>query len=163
MSKQLTDGQASAGAAAEGQERRRIERRRHVLHALLYGSFNPRRHGPRRADERSVCAVDWHHPRWLAIAILILVFSCTDAFLTLLLVEHGAYEVNPLMAPLIGGSAFALVKIALTSGGVVLLTLLSRLRAFGRIPVGALLYSVLALYGALITYEYHLLSTLLAL
>jgi hypothetical protein len=163
VSKQLTDGQPAAAAAAAGDERRRIERRQHVLHALLYGSFNPRRRGPRRADERTLCAVDWHHPRWLAIAMLILVFSCIDAFLTLLLVEHGAYEVNPLMAPLIGGSSFALIKIVLTSGGVVLLTLLARLRAFGRIPVGALLYSVLALYGALITYEYHLLSQLIAL
>jgi len=144
------------------QERRRTDRRRHVLRALLHGSFNPRRHGPRRAEECAVSAVDWHHPQWLAIAVLIVVFSCTDALLTLMLVERGASEANPLMAPLVGGSgvAFALVKIGLTAGGVVLLTQLARMRAFGGLPVGVLLYTVLAIYGALIAYEFGLLNAL---
>jgi hypothetical protein len=148
------------GSGPGPQERRRIDRRIHVLRALLLGSFNPRRRGPRRADERAVSAVDWHHPQWLAIAMLILLFSCTDALLTLMLVERGASEANPLMAPLVGGSgvAFALVKIGLTAGGVVLLTQLARMRAFGRIPVGVLLYTVLAIYGALIAYEFELLN-----
>lgn len=92
--------------------------------------------------------------------MLIVVFSCTDALLTLVLLERGAYEANPMMAPLVVGSAsaFAVVKIGLTAGGVVLLTQLARLRAFGRIPVGVLLYVVLAIYGALIAYEFGLLN-----
>jgi hypothetical protein len=53
--------------------------------------------------------------------------------------------------------AFTCVKIALTALGVVFLTQLARLRAFGRIPVGFVLYSVLAVYAALILYEYRLL------
>lgn len=144
-------------------ERRRGERRARVLRALLYGSFRPRRHGPRRGDERGISAVDWHHPQWLAISMLIVIGSCTDALLTLVLVERGiAVEANPLMAPLVGHSAlaFALVKVVLTAGGVVLLTQLARIRAFGRIPVGVFLYLVLAIYGALITYEMNLLNML---
>jgi hypothetical protein len=64
------------------------------------------------------------------------------------------------MAPLVGHSAltFALVKVALTAGGVLLLTQLARLRAFGSIPVGVFLYLVLGIYGALITYEFSLLG-----
>jgi hypothetical protein len=149
-----------AAATASEPERRRTERRRHVLRALLHGSFRPRRRGPRRADEHQVSAVDWHHPQWLAIAMLIVVFSAADALLTLMLMERGAYEVNPFMALLVGGSAlsFALVKVGLTAGGVVLLTQIARIRAFGRIPVGVFLYSVLALYGALIAYEFSLLN-----
>ena len=149
-----------AAATASEPERRRTERRRHVLRALLHGSFRPRRRGPRRADEHQVSAVDWHHPQWLAIAMLIVVFSAADALLTLMLIERGAYEINPFMAPLVGGSAlsFALVKVGLTAGGVVLLTQIARIRAFGRIPVGVFLYSVLALYGALIAYEFSLLN-----
>ena len=149
-------------AAASEPERRRTERRRHVLRALLHGSLRPRRRGPRRADEHQVSAVDWHHPQWLAIAMLIVVFSAADALLTLMLIERGAYEINPFMAPLVGGSAlsFALVKVGLTAGGVVLLTQIARIRAFGRIPVGVFLYSVLALYGALIAYEFSLLNAL---
>jgi hypothetical protein len=151
------DSPVSGGQSAP--ERRSGERRHHGWRAVLQGSLRPRRRGPRRAGEHAVAAVDWHHPQWLVIAILIVVFSCADALLTLMLVERGAYEVNPLMAPLVGGSAraFALVKVGLTAGGVVALTQIARLRAFGRVTVGALLYTVLALYGALIVYELTLL------
>jgi len=142
------------------QMRRGPDRRKRVLWSLVYGSFHPRRRGPRRADENSLTAVDWHHPQWLAIATLIVAFSSADAFLTLVLIGHGAYEMNPLMAPLVGGSAvgFAMTKIGLTAIGVVLLTQLARLRTFGRIPVGAILYSVLVIYGTLIFYEFRLLA-----
>ena len=88
--------------------------------------------------------------------------SCGDALLTLMLMARGAYEINPFMAVLIGSSAtrFAYVKISLTAVGVVLLTQLARLRTFGRIPVGFILYSVLVLYGTLILYEFQLLRQL---
>lgn len=155
--------QQSAPMQAEWSERRHgTDRRRHTLRALLQGSLTPRRRGPRRANEHAVAAVDWHHPQWLAIAMLIVVFCSADAFLTLLLMERGAREVNPFMAPLVNGSSlrFALVKIGATASGVVLLTQLARLRAFGRLPVGALLYSVLALYALLIAYELKLLNML---
>jgi hypothetical protein len=144
-------------------ERRRVERRSQLLRSLLYGSFRPRRRGPRRIDERGISAVDWHHPQWLAISMLIVIGSCTDALLTLILIERGvAEEANPLMAPLVGHSAlaFALVKVVLTAGGVVLLTQLARIRAFGSIPVGVFLYLVLAIYGVLIAYELKLLNML---
>jgi Domain of unknown function (DUF5658) len=147
------------------ERRRGPDRRKEVLRALFYGSFNPRRRGPRREGERSVSAVDWHHPQWLAVAMIILLLSCADACLTLALMDQGAYEINPLMAPLVGGSplAFTLVKIGLTAGGVVTLTVLARVRAFGRVPVSLVLYSVLAGYGLLLVYELRLLeATLLA-
>jgi len=60
------------------------------------------------------------------------------------------------MAPLVGDRiVFAAVKIGLTAGGVVMLTQLARIRAFGRISVGVLLYTVLAIYSALIVYEFR--------
>jgi hypothetical protein len=140
--------------------RRGVDRRKRVLWSLVYGSFHPRRRGPRRAGEHTLTAVDWHHPQWLAIGTLIVALSCGDAFLTLVLIGQGAYEMNPFMAPLVGGSAvaFALTKVGLTALGVVLLTQLARLRTFGRIPVGAILYSVLVIYGTLIFYEFRLLN-----
>jgi hypothetical protein len=143
-------------------ERRRGERRRQVLRALLQGSFHARRRQPRRAGEQALAAVDWYHPQWLATAILIVVLSSADALLTLALIEHGAYETNPLMRPLVDGSAlpFTVVKVGLTAGGVVLLTLLASMRLFGRLPAGLLLYALLAGYGALILYEFSLLGLL---
>jgi len=104
-------------------------------------------------------AVDWHQPQWLGVAILIVLLSCIDAFLTLMLIDHGAYEANPLMAPLVAGSQliFTLVKVGLTGGGVVLLTLVARMKIFRRVPISVLLYALLIAYAALVTYEARLL------
>jgi hypothetical protein len=160
------DGAASSVVApapdgtTEADRRGAPDRRRRTLHALFYGSFRPRRRKPRRDGLPRVSGLDWHHPQWLAVAVLIVLLSCADAFLTLTLLERGAYEVNPVMDLLLGGSAlaFTVVKIGLTAGGVVLLTLLARMKAFGRIPVGLLLYLVLAGYCVLIAYELRLLE-----
>jgi Domain of unknown function (DUF5658) len=156
-----SQGQGAAASEDESLDRRRgPDRRKQGIRALWYGSFNPRRRGSRRDGERRVSSVDWHDPQWLAVAMLIVLFSCVDAFLTLTLIDHGAYEVNPFMAPLVGGSAlaFAMVKIGLTGGGVVLLTILARMKAFGRVPVSLLLYTVLLGYGVLLVYEFRLLQ-----
>ena len=144
------------------ERRKQGDRRRSTLRALVYGSFNPRRRRPRRAEDAGIAAVDWHDPQWLAVALLILLFSCADALLTLMLVERGAYEANPFMAAFVHGSAwgFTAVKIVLTSGGVILLTLLTKFRAFGRLPVSGVLYAILAAYGALVIYELWLLEKL---
>jgi Domain of unknown function (DUF5658) len=142
-------------------ERRNADdRRKRTLHSLLYGSFNPRRRAPRRDSARSLRDLDWHEPQWLAVAMLIVLLSCADAALTLTLISRGAYEVNPIMAPIVDGSAlmFTVIKVGLTAGGVVLLTLVARMRAFGKIPVSFFLYAILAGYGTLVVYELRLLE-----
>ncbi len=128
----------------------------------MHGTLKPRRLGPRRDGEQALGAIDWYHPWWLAIATLILGLCASDAVLTVVLISRGAYELNPLLAPLLDGSGmlFVAVKIGLTGVGVVLLTLLSRVKAFGRLPVALLLYAVLAGYGVLIAYELRLLEQL---
>ena len=155
-----SQGQGAVASVDVLERRGGSDRRQQPVRSILYGSFNPRRRDPRREGDRKLSGVDWHDPQWLAVAMLIVLFSCVDAFLTLTLIDHGAYEVNPFMAPLVGGSAlaFSLVKIGLTAGGVVLLTLLARMRAFGRVPVSLLLYTVLLGYGALLVYEFRLLQ-----
>src|SRR3954464_7105412 len=126
------------------ERRLRVERRRSVLGALWQGNFARRRHAPRRGTERHPVVTDWFHPQWLAVGILILLLCSTDALLTLTLLDRGAVEVNPLMAALLGGSgrAFATWKVGMTAAGVVLLTVLARLRVFGR-AVGVILYVIL--------------------
>jgi hypothetical protein len=153
---------AAGTAESHGATDRRLaaDRRKRTLHALLYGNFHPRRREPRRCGEAILSGIDWYAPQWLAIAVLIVVLSCVDAALTLSLIEHGAYEMNPVMASLLGGSAtaFTAVKIGLTATGVVLLTVLVRMRAFGKIPVALILYLVLLGYAVLVTYEVRLLD-----
>ena len=151
-----------AAIESEPERRRGPDRRTRVARALVYGSFHPRRLGPRRDGEHRLGAVDWHHPWWLAVATSILILCAADAILTVILIGRGAYEVNPILAPLIGrsGALFAMVKIGVTGVGVVLLTLLCRFKAFGRMPVALVLYGVLAGYGVLIGYELRLLGWL---
>lgn len=147
--------------AATPDRRLGYERRRTVLRALWRGNFERRRIAPRRNTERFIVVTDWFHPQWLAVAIGILLLCCADAFLTLTLIVHGANEINPVMAPLVEGSghAFAYWKVGLTTLGVVLLTVLARLRVFGR-AVGVILYIVLAGYVILVTYELFLLRNI---
>jgi hypothetical protein len=143
------------------ERRDRIERRRSVLRALWHGNFKRRRVAPRRTLERHAVVTDWFHPQWLGVGILILLLCCFDAVLTLTLINHGAYELNPFMAPLLEGTGrgFALVKVGLTAAGVIFLTILARLRIFGR-SVGFILYLVLAGYAVLVAYELFLLRNI---
>lgn len=131
----------------------------------MHGSFKRRRRQVRRVGDRNIASIDWHHPQWLAVVMLILLLCMTDALLTLTLLNLGAQEINPFMKPLVTGvgPAFAIWKMGLTSGGVIMLTILARLRAFGVLPIGALLYVVLTLYVILVAYELWLLEQLLML
>jgi hypothetical protein len=108
-----------------------------------------------------VVVTDWFHPQWLALAIGILLLCFLDAILTLKLISHGASEVNPFMRPLVHGSgqSFAYWKIGLTAMGVTTLTVLARLRFWGR-AVGTVLYVVLVAYLALVGYELFLLRNI---
>jgi hypothetical protein len=137
------------------------ERRRSVLRALWHGNFARRRVAPRRHTERHVVVTDWFQSHWLAVSILILLLCSADALLTLTLIARGAEELNPFMDPLVQGSghAFAAWKLGLTAGGVVLLTLLARLRVFGK-GVGTILYGVLGMYAVLVGYELFLLQNI---
>jgi hypothetical protein len=163
---QLQIGPAETHRAllSDQRERRRAgDRRTSTLRSLVTGSFSPRRRGPRRAYDRSIAGTDWYEPQWLAVALLILLLSIADALLTLALLQHrGVLEANPIMAAFVKGNPnyFAGVKIGLTAAGVVLLTTLARVRAFGRIPVSALLCAVLVGYAVLVAYETWLLRTL---
>ncbi len=156
------DTSESIPHAPDGERRAGNDRRRQTLKALLVGSFTPRRRNPRRDGERGIAALDWHPARWLGVSVTIVLLSVADAILTLTLLNLGAEEINPVMEPLVTGSgrSFALWKMGLTAGGVILLTLLARMRAFGRIPVGGILYSVLAVYVVLVGYELWLLENL---
>jgi hypothetical protein len=138
-----------------------FERRRSVLSALWHGNFFRRRINPRRESERHAVVTDWFHPQWLAVVILILLLCGADAILTLTLIDRGAHELNPFMDPLVRGSGhgFAYWKFGLTAVGVVILTVLARLRLYGR-SVGWVLYGVLGIYSVLVGYEIFLLRNI---
>jgi hypothetical protein len=144
---------------AAPERREDADRRRRVWWSILYGNFNPRRRAPpRRLDQSRYHSVDWHSPHLLAVAIGILLLSVVDAFMTLILLQGGAAEVNPIMALVVYRSVavFAALKMALTSLGVVFMVFLARYRFMRRLPVGWVLYVVLIAYTSLIGYEIHM-------
>ncbi len=106
--------------------------------------------------------MDWHHPQWLAVAILTLLLCTADAFLTLVLLERGATEANPFMQPLVGGSplVFAHGEDGPDLGRHRRADPARPRESLGRIPVSVLLYGVLFAYAALVGYEFWLLTTL---
>jgi hypothetical protein len=141
------------------ERRSRRERRSRTLFSLASGNFKRRRHGPRRVRDASIAVTDWYAPQWLAAGLAILILSVIDALSTLVLLSHGAHEANPFMDTIVHGDgrSFVAFKFGLTAVGVVVLILLARVRAFGRLPVSMLLYAVLLAYLCLVGYEFTLL------
>ena len=66
------------------------------IRSLLFGG---RREKIRRQeDTRRIFYVDRYSPKLFAVIVAILFLSVIDALLTLSLLNHGAYEINPVMA-----------------------------------------------------------------
>ena len=86
--------------------------------------------------------------------------SAADAFLTAILLLHGADEINPIMAMFVYRSVamFAAFKMALTGISIVGLVFLSRHRFMRVLRVELVLYAVLVVYVGLIGYEIWLLK-----
>jgi hypothetical protein len=141
-------------AVAELERRGVPDRRRRFWWALLYGSFNPRRRVPRRIGG-GVQLVDWHHSRLLAVVLAILILCVTDAFLTLILLQSGAHEANPVMATVVYQDAktFTILKMFMTSCSVAVMVMLAGYRFLGVFRVELLLYLVLTGYISLVGYE----------
>jgi Domain of unknown function (DUF5658) len=80
--------------------------------------------------------------------------------MTLVLLQGGAYEVNPIMAAVIYRSAalFAVLKMSLTGASITLMVILARYRFFRLLRVEWVLYGVLVVYASLITYEVWMLK-----
>ena len=89
------------------------------------------------------------------MSIGILLLSATDAFLTGILLLHGADEVNPIMAVFVyrNVAVFAAIKMAMTGISVTVMVFLSRYRFMRVLRVDLVLYAVLLVYFWLIGYE----------
>jgi hypothetical protein len=143
------------------ERRERTDRRRRHLWSVFYGSFNPRRRRPaRRLSDTRFQPVDWYSAHLLAVAIGILLFSAADAFLTGILLVHGADEINPIMAVFVyrNVAVFAALKMAMTSLSIIVMVFLSRYRFMRLIRVDLVLYAVLLIYAWLIGYEIWMLN-----
>ena len=158
----MMEGTAARPTAWGSDRRDRIDRRRRVVWSILYGSFNPRRRRPaRRLNDSRFHPMDWYSAHLLAVSVGILLLSAADAFLTSILLLHGADEVNPIMAAVLvyrSVAVFAAIKMAMTGIGIVGLVFLSRYRFMRMLRVDLVLYAVLVVYVWLIGYEIWMLK-----
>jgi Domain of unknown function (DUF5658) len=147
-------------SATEFDRRSGNERRSISFAAYWHGARNPRRRSGRRATDLRYAVVDWYSPRLLIPVFTILGLCVLDGMLTVLLMRHGASELNPVMALFLPHNLlwFAFVKLALTGAGLCVLVACSRMQLFRKIPGELLVYAVLGIYVWLIAYELRLLE-----
>lgn len=139
-----------------------LDRRALTLRTLLTSGASPRRRGGRRAGEQEL-PVDFHEPYLLVLAVVMLLLSVADAFLTVTLMSDGAQETNPLLAFVLNEHPrfFAVTKMALTGMGVVLLVAMARTKLFRLVRAVLFFQGLVAAYFVLVAYEAWLVSTLL--
>jgi hypothetical protein len=136
------------------------DRRSITFAAYWHGARNPRRRGGRRSTDRYYTIVDWYSPRLLIPVLGILGLCVLDGMLTVMLMKHGAAELNPVMALFLPQDllSFALVKLGLTGAGLCVLVACSRMRLFRKVPGELFVYAVLGVYMWLIVYELRMLE-----
>ena len=143
-------------------ERRSISDRRHRsginMRALLFGG---RRKLIRRfEDKQKLFYVDRYSQRHFGAIVLILFLSVIDAILTIILINHGATEINPIMAYClnVGPFTFLSAKYLFTSVGLfVLLMLRNILIRPLRIYTGSLFYYFLVAFIGVVSWQLCLL------
>lgn len=141
-------------------ELRRLERRSFTFRTLYGALFIKRRRRGRREDDLLNTYIDWYGPWPLAATVFIILLCSLDAFFTLILISHGAVEMNILMDWLIRKDiqTFAATKMAITSLALIVLVMHFNFRIYRFIMVRYLMYALVPAYLALIAYEIHLLS-----
>ena len=136
-------------------ERAGSDRRIFGWRTVLFGFLRSRRRQLRRGEDADIVFMDWHHPWLFFLAVGTMLLSCSDAFLTLMLLDRGMIEANPVMASLLGhGTAlFAATKMALTGFGILTLVFLAKSRFLDRFRTGLFLTAFFVGYACLVTYE----------
>lgn len=137
------------------EQREGADRRRFNWCTVVYGFTLSRRHAHRRVGDNEVIFLDWHHPWLFFLATGTMLLSCADAFLTLLLLERGMIEANPVMNAVLsqGTAAFTSTKLAMTAFGILVLVFLAKSRFLNRFRTGLLLTIFFSLYACLVCYE----------
>jgi hypothetical protein len=118
----------------------------------------------RKDDKYKMSYLDQYDSRIFIAIVLLLFFSIIDAFLTLFLIDHGASEINPIMAYFLkfGPFTFVSVKYFFTSYSILVLLIFSncfirKLKIYTR----SLLSYALGTFMIVIGWELFLMSRIL--
>ena len=154
--------QQNSGGKGGRTEQRGSERRTPTLSTLHGALFLNRRRRFRRNDDRVNSYVDWHGHMTLATTLLIILLCFADAFLTTVLLEKGAVELNVFMNWLIRKDihTFAIVKMAITGTALTVLVMHYNFRIYKYIAVKYILFALVPGYSLLILHELRMLASI---
>jgi len=147
------------------EDRRGIDRRTNTKARLKYLLFNGRRERFRRDEDRGKAFIFDRYNQKLFLAITaILILSIIDAVLTLVVIQRGATELNPVMAYFLdhGTSTFIVAKYVLTSIGVLILLIFKNVFLTKiKIYTHSLFPCVILIFTAVIVWELFLIFSTL--
>ncbi|MCK5092163.1 MAG: hypothetical protein KAR30_06505 [Gammaproteobacteria bacterium] len=157
---------ADATGTDRKQQNMRVTHDRRVfsIKAIWYSiTIGRRKSSQREINTSSEFVVDSHEGWLLSLTLGVIVLCISDAYMTILLMNHGAIETNPLMAILIENSVilFLWVKLALTTMSIMLLLILKNFTLFKCINGYHLIIMALLGYMYLLRYEFVLLDLVL--
>jgi hypothetical protein len=119
----------------------------------------------RKDDTQKRFWVDQYSSILFALIVIILFLSIVDALLTLILIDNGAAEMNPIMAYYlkIGPYTFLAVKYTLTSIGVISLLIFRNvfLRII-KIYTHSLFYIIIAVFMTVVMWEFYLIFNIMS-
>ncbi len=148
---------ALVGALADASERRdRVERRsRPTPRFSRFALWGGQRRGPRRREEVEGTYVDVYGVGWWLLILWIALMNCADTYFTLLHLQAGGAEINPVADELLrtGRVGFVLTKSLLIGVALVVLTVHKNF-SLARLGV----YAAAGIYTLLVAYHLVLLG-----
>lgn len=136
------------------------DRRRNHLRAFTTQFVKPRRtNESRRETDTHGFHVDFHEPRLMFVVVATLSLCIVDVYATLILLQQGGKELNPIMRKLIEADVwlFFVFKYVVTTAGLFVLLSYKNFRVYKNFSGLHSLYSVLIVYVLLVIYEIRLL------
>ena len=138
---------------------------RRYNHNIFYNIFSlkgKRRTLRRTKDLKRVTTFDQYHPTLLFYVLTVLSLSLLDAALTLVLLQKGAVEINPVMRYYIdlGPSVFVIVKYGITALSLILIVVFNAI-IYTKYRIASLLTMpfCVAVFGSVVIWELYLLAT----
>ena len=138
-------------------DRRQLaDRRLASTKTLSSYTLRGRRKRARRGEEAENYYVDRYELRYLFLITSILILCFLDAFLTVILLQLGAEELNPFMLIFIEKDVVLsmVVKYVITAVSLICILIHKNFRIFRNLRVHSLIYFVLTLYIVLVLFEF---------
>jgi hypothetical protein len=138
------------------EDRRQLpDRRLASTKSFSFYTVRGRRKRARRVEEGENYYVDRYELHYLFLIISILILCFLDAFLTVILLQLGAEELNPFMLIFIKKDVVLsmVVKYLITALSLICILIHKNFRIFRNLRVHSLIYFVLTLYVVLVLFE----------